>query len=142
MKFQQQIANHPLYLVCGVSGSGKTWVCKQLKEKFAYVPHDMHYNGIIKACMTKAMGTDKPLITESPFGERLQKEDLERVGFHVIPVFVIEDPDLIAKRYIAREGKPIQKAAFTRAHTIINRAKEWNAFYGTSDEVLKYLEKI
>ncbi len=29
-----------IYLVCGVPGSGKTWVCKQLTDKFQYVAHD------------------------------------------------------------------------------------------------------
>lgn len=133
------VAKRIIYLVCGVSGSGKTWVCKQLTSKFAYVPHDENYDNIY-AAITRAMNSTKlPIITEVPFGERPMRDNLERVGHIVIPVFVIENPDLIAERYIMREGKPIQKSAYTRAHTIIDRAREWNAFHGTSKEVLKYL---
>lgn len=86
------------------------------------------------------MQSTTPVITESPFGERVIREKFEQMGFKVIPIFVIEDADLIADRYFKREGKPIQKAAYTRASTIINRALEWNAFHGTSNEVLKHLK--
>lgn len=61
---------------CGVSGSGKTWVCEQVKDLFTYVPHDENMKNICSA-IVKA-NADKPLITECPFGERYLKESLER----------------------------------------------------------------
>lgn len=134
--------NKEIYLICGVSGAGKTWVCKQLADKYNYVAHDDSYNNIGKAIRKAAEKSDKPIITECPFAERVLKTQLEGMGFNVTPFFVIEPPDLVAKRYFEREKKPIQKSAYTRATTIIERAKEWKAFFGSSQEVLDKLKSI
>lgn len=82
----------------------------------------------------------KPIVTECPFGERVLKEKLEKYGLTVLPYFVVEPPEVCAKRYMKREGKPIQKAAYTRATSIVNRAIEWNAPMGNSDTILAILK--
>lgn len=150
-------------LVVGVSGSGKSWVCRQLTDKYHYLPHDRCWThphakpkeGIDvewgpKGCQSthlpsiieEASKADRPLITEVPFGERKLREDLQNAGMHVTVVFVIEDPEIVAKRYLARERRPLAKAALSRAKSIVERAKEWRAFYGTSAEVLSHLRDL
>lgn len=131
-----------VYLICGVSGAGKTWVCTQLTDKFNYVPHDKHFKNIVMALVDAGKASSKPLITECPFGERHMREMLERFGFNVQPVFVIEKAKVVAKRYLGREGKPISKAPLTRSASIIDRANEWKAKHGTSEEILKYLSEL
>lgn len=152
-----------VYLVCGVSGSGKSWVCRQLSDKFNYIPHDRCWShptakpdeGLdpkwgpkdcksthVETIAKEAKDSDKPILTEVPFGERLIKEQLEAKGLKVRTVFVIEDPGVISERYQKREGKPLQKAAVTRATSIKERAKEWGSFFGTSDEVLNHLKDL
>lgn len=131
-----------VYLVCGVSGSGKTWVCKQLQHKFTYVPHDEHFKDHDSVAVGAAKAHDKPVITECPFGERLLRAKLEKAGVKVIPYFVVEHPDIVARRFLLREKKPIQKAAITRAVTIIERAKEWHAPMGTSEQILRALREV
>lgn len=138
----KNLKGRKLYLLCGVSGSGKTWVCKQLANEFNYVPHDEHYSNIYAVCAHAAFGSSKPIITECPFGERIQRENFRDMGFDVEAVFVIEHPDLIARRYAQREGRPIRKEAYTRASSIVNRAREWGGFYGTSQQVLDYLKGL
>jgi len=129
-------------LICGVSGSGKTWVAKQLDpEKFAYISHDQYRDDLPTVIQAVSETTTRPVVTECPFGERVLKEKLEKMRLEVIPVFIVEEPSLIAKRYMEREGKAIGKAPMTRATTIKDRVKEWDAFSGTSKEVLEYLEK-
>ncbi len=128
-------------IVCGVSGSGKSWVCKQLTDKFHYVPNDEHYNDHVPAIVRAAQTATKPVITDCPFGERILKESLQKMGIQVVPYFVIEDPRLVARRYMDRERKPLPKAAHTRATTIKDRAIEWGAARGTSQEVLTMLRK-
>lgn len=151
----------PVYLVCGVSGSGKSWVCRQLTDKFSYIPHDKCWShptakpseGLdpkwgppgsksIHADVVSlvAQKSGRPIITECPFAERQAKEELEAKGLKVIPVFVIEDPSVVAKRYQTREGKPLPKSAFSRASSILDRAREWRAFHGTSSQVLEHLK--
>ena len=159
----------PVILVCGVSGSGKSWASRQMAGTFHYIPHDRcwvmpgkrgwdasqvweagsgdasryepgaesnHADVLIAATQI----AEKPVLTECPHGERLLRERLEQAGVKVIPVFVIEPPDLVARRYLAREGKSLPKNVWTRARTIVDRAREWNAFMGTSDEVLSHLK--
>lgn len=152
-----------VYLIVGVSGSGKSWVARQLADKFNYVPHDRcwthphakpaegldpkwgppgckstHFESLLAAAKESAL----PVLSEVPFAERKLREDLEKEHVHVVPVFVIEPPEVIAKRYRQREGKDLAKPALSRAISIVDRAKEWNSFFGTSDEVLKHLKEL
>lgn len=130
----------PILLICGVSGAGKTWVCKQLVGKFNYIPRDEHFKDHEEALHVAAHNSDRALITECPFGERPLRENLECRGHIIIPFFVIESPAIVAQRYYMREGKPVQKSALTRAESIIERALEWDAPHGKSEEMLRLLE--
>lgn len=132
----------PVYLICGVSGSGKSWICRQLTEKFEYIPHDEHFTNHARVIIETALIAKRPVITESPFGERVLREQIEKRGIPVIPYFVIEAPEVVRIRYYARERKALPKAAETRATTIRNRAREWNAPAGKSAEVLEMLKEL
>ena len=160
-----------IYLVCGVSGSGKSWASRQVAHKFHYIPHDrcwVHPNkpswdpsvvwsadlgdesrylqgaksNHLEVLIAAAKVAEKPLLTECPFAERVLREELEAAGLKVIPIFVVESPLIVAKRYRDREGKPIPQAALTRATSIRTRAREWRAFSGTSSEVFAYLKEL
>lgn len=130
----------PLYLICGVSGSGKTWVCKQLVERYHYIPQDEHFDDLLEVITQEATVPGNPIITECPFGERSFRENAEAAGLSVFPYFIVETPEVCAERYLKREGKPIQMSAYSRASTIINRAIEWDAPMGTSHEILGMLQ--
>lgn len=158
----------PVIIVAGVSGCGKSWACRQVADLYTYIPHDRCYVTAERPAWDASMtwGADtkddsrwapgaksnhvevliaaskiatKPVLTECPFGERPLREALEAAGLRVIPIFVVEPPNVVAMRYMKREGKPIPKAALTRATTIVERAIEWGAFKGSSGEVLEYL---
>jgi gluconate kinase len=131
-----------VYLICGVPASGKSWVCRQLMDKFAYVPHDQYYNSHVSIVSMTANLSGKPVITECPFAERETKEALEKNGIKVIPLFVIESPEVINARYQKRENKPLPKNTLTRASTILNRAVEWKAIHGTSQQILTKLKEL
>lgn len=160
-----------LYLVCGVSGSGKSWASRQVAHKFHYIPHDRcwvhptkpswnpatvwaadlgdesrYFPGAksnhLEVLIAAAKVAEKPLLTECPFAERILREGLEQAGLTVIPIFVIEEPRIVSRRYFQREKKEIPKAALTRARSIVDRAREWRAFSGTSDQVLDHLKGI
>lgn len=136
----------PVYLVVGCPGSGKSWVCDQLKDQFHYVHHDLYMDmtgpvyvhEIIKAATT----SDKPVLAEAPFSISKTKDPLEAHGIKVIPVFIAEDPEVITDRYKNREKKPIPKGHLTRQNTYAQRAKLWKAFSGTSSEVLAHLKQV
>jgi len=111
-------------------------------QKFAYVPHDAYFNTHSEVVIQTARLCKKPVITECPFGERLLRADLEKNGCKVIPYFVIEKPEVVKARYEKRESKPLPASAFTRASSIVNRALEWQAPMGTSQQILTKLEEL
>lgn len=139
-----------IYLLVGTPGSGKTWVASQLTDKFEWVAHDA-YNGkgfayegmayvneIMKASRTQS----KPVLAETPFSVSQIIEPLEKKGFTVEPVFIIESDHTTSTRYLRRENKPIPQGHLTRIQTYRKRAKEMNAFSGTSAQVLEYLKGV
>lgn len=133
------------YMVIGCPGSGKSWVCDQLKDAFDYVHHDL-YIGMagdvyVQEILKRSTQAKKPLLIEAPFSISKIKDPLEQMGFEITPVFIQEDPSLIADRYKRRENKEIPKGHLTRQETYKSRADEWKAFKGTSNEVLEHLKK-
>ncbi len=133
----------PVILLCGVPGSGKTWVMNQLPNYECV--HNDDYIGGSRSKMVRdvweAARKDRTVIVDCPFAERELRQDLESMGLRVKPVFIVEEPDVVKERYEAREGKQVSKATLTRADTIVDRADEWMAIMGTSAEILHYLRE-
>lgn len=133
-----------IYMVVGCPGSGKSWVCDQLKEMFDYVHHDLYIgmagDTYVNEIIKKAGLAKKPLLIEAPFSVSKIKEPLESLGFKITPVFIQEDHQVISNRYKARENKDIPKGHLTRQNTYLSRADEWKAFKGTSNQVLEHLK--
>lgn len=135
-----------VYLVVGCPGSGKSYVCEKVKDKFNFIHHDLFIGmaggTYVKEILKKANDSDKPLLCEAPFSISQIKTPLEEAGLDVVPVFIQELPLTIKTRYWQRENKEIPNGHLTRQNTYAQRAKEWNAFQGTSDEVLEHLRKV
>ncbi len=137
-------ASRPIMVVCGAPGSGKTWVCKQLIDKFEYVPHDKYIkvprSEFIDDLLTAS--TRGPVVTECPFGETDLIAQVAAAGAMVDSVFIVEPVDTVAQRYRSREGKEPMKSILSRASNIEARAREWGKPFGTSEQVLEYLKNI
>lgn len=134
-----------IYLIVGCPGSGKSWVCEQLTDSFEYIDHDLYIGmneAYHEAIVEAAEKGRYSVLTEAPFSISQIKDPLEAAGLTVIPVFIIEEHDVIAERYRNREGKEIPKGHLTRQETYRQRAEEWEAFMGTSEEVLEHLREI
>lgn len=130
-----------LYLICGVPGSGKSWVLSQVADKFICLENDSFIGkDYTREIAKKFQSTSKPVVADCPFGERFLRDKLESLGVSVEPIFIVEKPEVVKKRYEEREGKPIPQAHLTRAKSILTRANEWGAFFGTSEEVANYLK--
>jgi hypothetical protein len=129
-----------IFLVVGVPGSGKTWVCEQLTNLFEYLPHDEYTDGTyIEEILEAAETAEKPILTEAPFSIKQTKEPLEEAGEEVECVFIIENDRIVSERYFEREGREIPRGHLSRQETYRQRAEEYGSFIGTSDEVLEYL---
>lgn len=132
------------YMVVGCPGSGKSWVCDQLKEKFDYIHHDAFIGmagfAYVKEILKKSQGATRPLLIESPFSVSQIKEPLEKRGIDVECIYIQEQEKTIKDRYETREKKPIPQGHLTRQQTYANRAKESGSFFGTSQQCFDYLK--
>lgn len=132
-----------IYLLCGVPGSGKSWVINQLKDKYTHVPHDEYSRSkLVSIVFELGVRATQSLIIDCPFNERSLREELESNGLKVTPIFIVERPEVVMERYTKREGKAPTKNVITRATTIMNKVVEWDAKYGTSTEILKYFKEL
>jgi len=129
-----------VYMLCGVPGSGKSWVASGLPE-YTYVSHDAHKTGYVDKIAEAAASSDKPILADCPFAERELRSQLEKRGLVVEPKFIVEHPLVVKQRYEAREGKPVSKSTLTRARTIVEKADEWAAYRGTAEQVKEHLKK-
>jgi hypothetical protein len=134
-----------IYLLAGVPASGKSWICKQLKDQFDYVAHDdyigkHHDTRYVSAIMRMRDLATKPILIETPFSISKILEPLEQFGCDIEVVFIIEHENTLTFRYLERGGLPYSKGNLTRQETYLQRAKEGNNFFGTSSEVLEYLK--
>lgn len=132
-----------VYLVCGVPGAGKSWVCEQLEDEFTYLRNDDYIGeNFVEAIHTMSELSPKPVLADCPFGERDLRDKLFAEMVKVIPVFIVEKPEVVAARYKSREKKSCPQNVLTRATSIGSRAAEWKAFRGTSEEVLEHLRSL
>lgn len=135
-----------VYLVVGVPASGKSWVCNQLKHKFLYLAHDLYIEAGRQAYIDDiedlAFASIKPILVETPFSVSQFTEPLAKAGITVKPFFIIEELDIIAKRYEERGNGPMPEANITRLSTYYKRANELGAFKGTSKQVLEALKNL
>lgn len=129
-----------VYLVVGCPGSGKTWVCEQLRDKFHYVPHDAYDEKVYPQILHAATRDMEPVLGEIPFGLSKIHQSLSHHGVRVVPVFIIENEQTLQDRYRQREGRDIITGHLTRQKTYAQRARELGAFCGTAKEVLEHLK--
>lgn len=133
-------------MVVGCPGSGKSWVCEQLRDRFHYVPHDFYIDQGDSAYLLAIKhavqhGDGRPLLIETPFSMSALEAPLNATGrVRIVPVFIQEPAGVIEERYMKREGKPIPLGHIARQRTYAARASERNAYAGTSAQVLEYLK--
>jgi hypothetical protein len=130
-----------IYMLCGVPGSGKTWVSQQCPE-YTYISHDAYKTGYADRIAEAAQSSTKPVLIDCPFAERELRDKLQAKGLTVEPKFIVEHPLIVKRRYENREGKPVSAATLTRARTISTRADEWKAYKGTSEQVRQHLKSL
>lgn len=128
-----------VFLVCGVQGSGKTWVLTQLADHFTVVANDDYIGKDYVAAIVAATTKGQPVLADCPFGERSLRAALEAAGVTVRPYFIVEPTEVVAARYLARTGQPLPHQAQLRTRSIKDRAIEWAAPHGTAEDVLELL---
>jgi len=127
-----------VYLVTGVSGVGKSWVCEQLKDRFTYISYDDIPNKeqilplFLNANKNKDLLFD-PTFKVSTFIKKYSNQ------LNLIPVFIKETIETITKRRSMRTLNPIPVCQ-SRIIRINRLANSYGQFSGTSEEVLDFLK--
>lgn len=144
--YQQKLLNpnkdqQTVYIVSGIAGSGKSWVCNNLKDnpKFHYVSYDSnkkreHLDLIRKAPKNKIVLYDLNINTSTFIRRNCQE-------FNIRFVTILGDFLKVKKQLKDRGGK-ITKGTYSRWKVMKRRSKTYGEFNGSSFDVLKYLSKI
>ncbi len=121
----------PVYLLCGVPGSGKS-----------FMPHDDYpTDRYARAIATMAAMSEKPILAECPFRMAVLMSELERDGLTLHAYFIKEPEHLIAARYQAREGKPIPRQHLTNYRRLL-AATDRTWIVGSQKEILELLKAV
>lgn len=124
-----------LYMLAACSGSGKSWVCKQLTDLYDYVSYDdnrkkTHLDLLLQPS-TKPKLYDPP-IKISTFFKRHSHQ------FDIHAVFILETDEVVRSRIESRGGQWTEHIAKRNA-AMQKRFAKYGSFAGTSQEVLDYL---
>lgn len=127
-------------LIAGTAGSGKSWVCKQLADKYHYIEYDKTDKKCLYDTLYEA-GKDGCTVLVDPHNGI--STIMRRAGnrFNIKLVCIVEDATIIARRLENRGGKMTQHIEHR-----IKRIKKLSTypeciFSGTSDEVLNFLKQ-
>jgi len=144
--FQDKLTNpdpnqKTVYVVSGIAGSGKSWVCKQLQHNkgITYVSYDdnrkkNHLDLIRNAPDGNIVLYDLNIKT-STFIRRNCHE------FNIRFVTILGD-FLRVKQQLKDRGGKITKGTYTRWKVMKKRAEQYAEFTGDSYQVLQYLKNI
>jgi hypothetical protein len=118
-----------VYLLCGVSGAGKSWVAERVSHLIKYVSYDT--NGHIDPKATLELH-DRPVHISTTIKRWRSK------GIVVVPLFVMGDLETVQKQIISRGGRVTQNLE-TRWRRVSRLAEIYSEFTGSSSEVLDFL---
>lgn len=132
-----------VYVVAGLNGVGKSWVCNQLDaSKVAHIDYDSmhrseHLNSIIAVS-----ALNKPIVYDNPFDARTFIKN-NKDKFNITLVVIDESDETLIQRLLSRGSPHKTIVKVLRRKGKIERLKKRADFIGTSTEVLGYLnEKI
>ena len=128
--------NPNLLLIIGCSGSGKSWVCRQLTHLYHYVPYDETPKTKLLDIL-KSQPTDLPLLLDLPIkiSTFIRRHSSE---FNIRVVAIMGDFETVKQNLILRGGK-ITPTLPKRWAIIQKRADKYAEFVGDSEAVLRYV---
>lgn len=130
-----------IFLVCGVPGSGKTWVLKHFTNVIHY---DAHFSTprleYAKRIVKQYKDTTSFVVADCPLGISEIMNELLRSKVPVTLCAIIEAPEVVTLRYFQREGKSIPKQHLSRIKTIVDRCIQYKGVRGTSQQILEYIQ--
>jgi hypothetical protein len=129
-----------LYLLCGVTGAGKSWVAKQLTSDFDYVsfdevPKKQHLTELMRLHQLNG----RPLLHDLPI-KISTFIDRHKEIFDIHPVFILESEPVVHARILQRGGVWTDHISKRMRH-VEKRYKTYGGFAGSSAMVLEHLRQ-
>lgn len=124
-----------VYLLTGVSGSGKSWIAEHLRHHVKYVPYDKHSTAEAVAIISKS----KVPILYDPTTNISTFLKINSSSFDIRLFIIVDDLILIKQRIKARGGR-ITKSLYTRHKRMKAIAEANDSFSGSSLDVLNALK--
>jgi len=123
-----------VYLIYGVSGAGKSWLCNRL-QNVTYIEHDKHKSNSI-ALIKQVRGV---VVYEKTVMISTTIKKNPEINF--IPILIAGDFITCKAQLISRGGR-VTKSLYKRWKRCQAIHKEFGGFSGSSSDALKYLKQI
>ena len=127
-----------VYILCGASGAGKSWIGVELKEQYSIIDYDKEPN--IDSVINKAtQAAQNPKLIITPIRATYIARKIREAGCRVAVVALIESEDTISERLKIRGGK-MTTGIQNRIKRYENIKNKISMFWGNQVEVLDYLK--
>jgi hypothetical protein len=137
-------SNRTVNVICGASGSGKSWICRQLADEglICYVEYDRSRQFTDRSRrLISATFQDKPIVFDPNKNVVSLSRSRGAMSFNII--VVCEQFDVVKQRLSSRSGRPTNdenlRRRIRRFETI---ARLHGSFCGTAEEVLAYCRRL
>lgn len=126
--------NQVVYIIAGVSGSGKSWICQSLSKYAEYVPYD-------KLTLDKALeimkNANKPVLYDPTVN--ISTFIKKTKGMLNTKLLIVDGDFLTVKQQLIARGGKVTVGLYRRWKRIQSLKKQ-SIYSGSSSEVLKFLK--
>jgi group I intron endonuclease len=126
-----------VYVITGVSGSGKSWVVNNLKTSCLKANADKEDISIILSNFRSSPENKLILELTATVSTIIKKMSAE---FNVVPIYVVGDFLHVKQQLIGRGGQ-VSRALYARWKRFNTLKRKYPGYSGSSDSVLKYIRQ-
>lgn len=128
-----------IYMLCGQSGVGKSTVAAKLTNIFTVLDKDNFRNiKELDKAIRNNWHNELPILLQVSVHIATTIERYTKMGYKVVPFFIVEEPDIIKQRIAQRGGNRVDNVE-SRHRRILALAARYAAYSATADDMIKYI---
>lgn len=131
--------NRTIFMVTGPSGSGKSWVCRQLLDQVHYVDYDKTAESRRAAALAAATFQERPILFDPV--SRVASYINRNPALKFRLACIVEPPEVILQRLQGRgsDMAELTPGILKRVDRTLAYSRRYAEFSGSSDQVLAWL---
>ena len=139
--YSGKVKERVLYMLCGQSGVGKSTVASKLHDMFTVLDKD-DFRRVkdLDKVIRNSWHNDLPVLLQVGFHISSTIERYRRMGYKVVPLFIIEEPDVVINRIIARGGSRVSNVR-SRHERMLTLSSRYAVHSATADDMLQYIRR-